>query len=68
MEKTIVTIRVDEGLKEDAQRLFNEIGMSMSTAVNIFLKQCVKEGTIAFELAGKTKTSNAGRKIKPLHS
>ena len=68
MEKTIVTIRVDEGLKEDAQRLFNEIGMSMSTAVNIFLKQCVKEGKILFELAGKPKTSNAGRKIKPLHS
>ena len=68
MEKTIVTIRVDEGLKEDAQRLFNEIGMSMSTAVNIFLKQCVKEGKIPFELAVKPKTSNAGRKIKPLHS
>ena len=68
MEKTIVTIRVDEGLKEDAQRLFNEIGMSMSTAVNIFSKQCVKEGKIPFELEGKPKTSNAGRKIKPLHS
>lgn len=68
MEKTIITVRIDDNLKNDAQKLFNDIGMSMSTAINIFLKQCVKEGRIPFELAGKPKTSNAGRKIKPLHS
>ncbi len=68
MEKTIITVRIDDNLKNDAQKLFNDIGMSMSTAINIFLKQCVKEGKIPFELAGKPKTSNAGRKIKPLHS
>lgn len=68
MEKIVITVRVDESLKDDAQKLFNDIGMSMSTAINIFLKQCVKEGKIPFELAGKPKTSNAGRKIKPLHS
>ncbi len=68
MEKTIITVRIDDNLKNDAQKLFNDIGISMSTAINIFLKQCVKEGKIPFELAGKPKTSNAGRKIKPLHS
>lgn len=68
MEKTIITVRIDDNLKNDAQKLFNDIGMSMSTAINIFLKQCVKEGKIPFELVGKPKTSNAGRKIKPLHS
>lgn len=67
MEKTIITVRVNEKLKDDAINLFDEIGMSMSTAINIFLKQCVKEGKFPFELAGKPKTSNAGRKIKPLH-
>ena len=68
MEKTIITIRIDEKLKNDAQDLFDDIGLSMSAAINIFLKQCVKDGKIPFELAAKPKTSNAGRKIKPLHS
>ncbi len=68
MDKVIITVRIDEGLKDDAQKLFNDIGISMSSAINVFLKQCVKEGKIPFELAGKPKTSNAGRKIKPLHS
>ncbi len=68
MDKVIITVRIDESLKDDAQKLFNDIGISMSSAINVFLKQCVKEGKIPFELAGKPKTSNAGRKIKPLHS
>lgn len=68
MDKVIITVRIDENLKNDAQKLFNDIGISMSSAINVFLKQCVKEGKIPFELAGKPKTSNAGRKIKPLHS
>jgi DNA-damage-inducible protein J len=65
MEKGIITVRVDEDLKQEAMELFEDIGMSMSTAINIFLKQCVKEGKFPFELV-KSKTSNAGRKIKPL--
>lgn len=68
MGKTIITVRIDEKLKDDAQYLFDDIGISMSAAINIFLKQCVKDGKIPFELAAKPKVSNAGRKIKPLHS
>ncbi len=66
MDKEIITVRVDKNLKEDAQDLFDDIGITMSAAINVFLKQCVKEGKIPFELA-KSKTSNAGRKIKPLY-
>ena len=66
MDEEIITIRVDRETKEDAQDLFDDIGITMSAAINIFLRQCVKEGKIPFELA-KSKTSNAGRKIKPLY-
>lgn len=45
-----INIRVDETLKKNAEMLFDEIGMNMSTAINIFLKQAVREHGIPFQL------------------
>ena len=45
-----VTIRVDEDLKEEADELFEDLGMSFTTAVNIFVKQAVREGGIPFQI------------------
>lgn len=45
-----VTIRVDRGLKRKADALFSDMGMSFTTAVNIFIKQAVREGRIPFEI------------------
>lgn len=45
-----VTIRVDQDLKEQADRLFEELGMSFTTAVNVFLKQSIREGGIPFKV------------------
>ncbi|MDD7680979.1 MAG: type II toxin-antitoxin system RelB/DinJ family antitoxin, partial [Stecheria intestinalis] len=33
-------IRIDSSVKNQANELFNELGMDMSSAVNIFLRQC----------------------------
>ncbi len=49
-KKTTMTIRVDEGLKHDAQVLFDDLGLDMTTAVTIFLKQCVLHWKIPFEI------------------
>ena len=41
-------IRIDETVKAQAPSLFNDLGMDMSSAVNIFLRQCVLRGGIPF--------------------
>ena len=41
-------IRIDSKVKKQANELFSELGMDMSGAVNIFLKQCVQRGGLPF--------------------
>jgi DNA-damage-inducible protein J len=41
-------IRIDSKVKKQANELFSELGMDMSGAVNIFLKQCVLRGGLPF--------------------
>ncbi len=49
-----ITIRMDEDLKKQFESFFNEIGISMGTAMTIFAKKVVKEGRIPFDLSVKT--------------
>jgi len=49
-----VNIRLDDGLKEKADCLFNELGLNMTTAVNIFVRQAVRQGSIPFEITVNT--------------
>jgi len=48
---TNVSIRMDSDLKAQAEALFGELGMNMSTAFNIFARQAVREGRIPFEIS-----------------
>ena len=48
---TQISLRVDEEVKRNAEKTFNEIGLSMSTAINIFLKKVARENRIPFELS-----------------
>ena len=41
---------VDENLKKTADTLLNELGLNMSSAINIYLKQIVRENGIPFEI------------------
>jgi addiction module RelB/DinJ family antitoxin len=43
-----VTIRVDRELKENAETLFNYLGLNMTNAINIFLRKAVDERGIPF--------------------
>jgi len=45
-----LNIRVDEELKRKAEAIFSELGLSMSTAMNIFLRYSVRYGGIPFDL------------------
>ena len=43
-------IKIDSDLKQQAQALFSDLGMNLTTAVNIFLKQAVRERSIPFHI------------------
>lgn len=57
-DTTNINIRMDKELKEQAEILFNELGMNMTTAFNIFLRQSVREGRIPFEVSLKTPNAD----------
>ena len=45
---TNISIRMDADLKARADALFNELGMNLTTAFNIFVRQALREGGIPF--------------------
>ncbi len=45
-----MNIRMDDQVKMQAEMLFNEMGMNMTTAINLFLRQAVRESRIPFEI------------------
>jgi len=45
-----VTIRLDKEVKENAERLFGNFGMNLSTAFNVFARQALRQGKIPFEI------------------
>ncbi len=50
MATTPTQIRIDSTVKEQASNLFSELGMDMSSAVNIFLRQCILRGGLPFSV------------------
>lgn len=50
MSQTTISIRIDEELKKQAEELFAEFGMNMTTAFTIFVKAVVRERKIPFEI------------------
>ena len=47
---TNISIRMDTELKAQAEALFGELGMNLTTAFNIFVRQSLREGRIPFEI------------------
>lgn len=45
-----ISFRVDDNVKIDAEKTLDAIGLSMSAAMNIFLKAVAREKRIPFEL------------------
>ncbi|NWO27203.1 type II toxin-antitoxin system RelB/DinJ family antitoxin [Leptotrichia sp. oral taxon 417] len=42
------SIKIDEETKKEAQKLFKDLGLNLSTVINIFLKQAIREKGIPF--------------------
>ena len=50
MSKTSMSIRLDSEVKEQAQQVFNNLGMDMTTAINIFLRQAIQYQGLPFDV------------------
>ena len=46
-----INVNVPSNVKEEATNLFNSLGLNMSTAINMFLAQCIKTSSIPFIIA-----------------
>ena len=47
---TSLNIKIDRDLKAQADNLFNRMGMNLTTAVNVFVRQAVQEQAIPFQI------------------
>ena len=46
-----ITVRVDENVKKEAVAIFKDVGLDMSTAINVYLKQVIRSNGIPFPLS-----------------
>ncbi len=50
-----MTIRIDSKTKKDADRIFKNLGMTTSTAINVFLRQSIINEGLPFEIMSKNQ-------------
>ena len=50
MAKVSTSISIDSEVKEKAIPILNEVGLDLSTAVGIFLRQTIRENSIPFDI------------------
>ena len=51
---TNINIRIDKNIKQEAETLFEKLGMSISGAINIFFRQAIRQQAIPFEIKAAT--------------
>ena len=68
MANANINIRVDSDVKTQAQRLFSDLGMDLSTAVNVFLRQSIEQGGIPFMIQRRynPETEHAMREARDI--
>lgn len=54
MATTNINVRVDSILKQEAEDLFNDLGLNMSSAINLFLRSAIIHNGIPFEIKRQT--------------
>jgi DNA-damage-inducible protein J len=63
-----MNIRMDAEIKAQAQQLFSSLGMDMTTAVNIFLRQALRYNGFPFEIRLDTPNSETLEAVKEVES
>lgn len=55
----LVQVKIDKELKEQADSLFNELGLDTTTAIRMFLKQAINKGGLPFSIRRKKRDYDA---------
>jgi len=66
-EVTNLNIKIDRDIKLKADRLFNEMGMNLTTAVNVFVRQAICEQAIPFQIR-RSETDRTTANIRERHA
>ena len=48
-----INVRVEDSIKQQAEQVFDEIGLSTNAAITVFLKTCARENRIPFPLTAE---------------
>ena len=64
METVNVTVRMKRQTRDDAAKLFSELGISTTQAINMFLKQAVREQRIPFEVAARPAVDHRAARLE----
>lgn len=64
-----ISLRVDDEVKRGAEQVLSDIGLSMSAAINVFLRKVAREQRIPFELSAEApnaETIEAIQEVKKM--
>jgi len=61
MAQTNISIRIDEDVKKEAESLFADMGLTLSSATNVFFRQVIRTKGIPFPLSTTTTTPAQSR-------
>lgn len=64
MAKVSTNVSIDADIKKQAQELFSELGMDLSTAINIFIRQSLRQHSIPFEITADIPNEETIRAIE----
>ncbi len=58
---TTVSFRTNRQIKEEAKQLYSSLGMDLSTAINIFLRQSIRDNGIPFHISASSQANMEAR-------
>lgn len=60
-----IQIRIDTKTKKDAKKILASLGLDLSSAIKLFLRQVIKEEALPFSIGGKPNSKQASGCITP---
>ena len=61
---TNLNIRIDKTIKDKSEKVFEDLGLNMTTAINIFLRQVIRVNGIPFEIKGNVPNQETKEAIE----
>ena len=59
-----VNVRIDADVKKEAEKVFANLGLTTSTAINLFYKQVIRTNSIPFELKAEVPNKETLEALK----